>query len=46
MGRKNYILAGLLLVAAVLIAVGVAQGQPGQVLTKAINVCLECVGLG
>ena len=46
MTRKNWALAGLLLIAVCLIAVGVAQGQPGQVLTKAINICLECVGLG
>lgn len=38
----------LLLVAAglTLILVGVAQGQPQQVLAKAIRVCMECVGIG
>ena len=46
MAKKNYVLAGLLVLAAVLIVIGVTQGQPGQVLNKAINVCLECVGIG
>jgi hypothetical protein len=46
MTRKNYVLAGLFLLAAVLIAAGLFQGQPVQVLNKAINICLECVGLG
>ena len=27
-------------------SVGILQGQPAQVFNKAINICLECVGLG
>jgi hypothetical protein len=44
--KRTFILAALLVGAAVLVVVGVIQGQPGQVLSKAINICLECVGLG
>ena len=36
----------LLLAALGLIAVGVAAGQPQQVMAKAVRVCLECVGIG
>ena len=32
--------------ALVLIALGIAQKQPAQVLAKAIRVCMECVGIG
>ncbi|MHC1786824.1 MAG: CD1871A family CXXC motif-containing protein [Christensenellales bacterium] len=34
-------LLGLLLMAA-----GVALGEPGVVLRKAIRICLECIGIG
>ena len=46
MTKKTYVLAGLLVLAVVLVVTGVALGQPAQVLTKAINICLECVGIG
>lgn len=29
-----------------LILLGISQGQPQQVLAKAIRVCMECVGIG
>lgn len=29
-----------------LIIIGLLQGQPSSVLTKAINICLECIGIG
>ena len=46
MAKKTFAVLGLLALAAVLVIVGIAQGQPAQVLNKAINICLECVGLG
>lgn len=36
----------LLAAAAVLILIGIQEGQPAQVLMKAIRVCMECVGIG
>ncbi len=38
----------LLLFAAaiVLILIGIHGGEPKQVLLKAVNICLECIGVG
>ena len=36
----------LLLLGAVLCAVGLCLGQNAQVLGKAVTVCLECIGIG
>ncbi len=44
--KKTNVLIGLLVLAVVLIVTGVALGQPAQVLNKAVNICLECVGIG
>jgi len=38
--------AGLLAVAAVLIIYGISRGEMAIVLKKAVNLCLECIGLG
>lgn len=44
--KKNLPAAVTLALAAVLIVTGIVQGQPAQVLAKAIRVCMECVGIG
>ena len=38
--------AALLLTAAAFIVIGVQRGEAGVVLKKAVNICLECIGLG
>ena len=38
---------GLLRLGALaLIGAGLAQGDPGSVMQKAVNICLECIGIG
>lgn len=40
-------IAGVILILAVLMIVyGIDRGEVSIVLNKAINVCLECIGLG
>lgn len=36
----------LLCTAAVFLFIGISRGEVGIVLKKAVNLCLECIGLG
>ena len=44
--QKNWIAAGLVVLAAALMATGVLRGENTVVWRKAVNLCMECIGLG
>lgn len=44
--QKNWIGLGLLGVGAAFIALGVLRGEQDTVFIKAVNICMECIGLG
>ena len=48
MSRNNKIAVQVLglCVAAVMIVYGVSRGENVTILNKAVNICLECIGLG
>lgn len=45
-GTRRWIARVLLLAAVMMIVYGMYRGEVSIVLNKAINVCLECIGLG
>ena len=45
--RRAAVIRTLLLVTAAAVRIfGVSRGEADTVLTKAINICLECIGIG
>ena len=44
--KLTWIRALSFLVAAILITIGILAGQDVDIMTKAIRICLECVGIG
>jgi len=43
---KNRCAAGLILLGLLFLALGVLRGENTVVWRKAVNVCMECIGLG
>ena len=46
MKRLNIIRAAVLIAAIVFICIGLKNGEAGVVMRKAMQVCLECIGVG
>ena len=44
--RKNRSAAAVLLIGLLVVAVGVWRGEVEVVFRKAVNICMECIGLG
>lgn len=46
MNKGNALRLGLLALSLVLILAGIARGEAELVLQKAVNLCMECIGIG
>ena len=45
--KTRYLIgAAVLILSCVLICLGVQNGEMAVVLKKAVNICLECIGIG
>lgn len=45
-GKKTAVQAALLLAGVAMVCFGAWRGEAASVLSKAIKLCLECVGIG
>lgn len=44
--RKIYITVALLVISVVFILLGVVREEHLEVMSKAVRICLECIGIG
>ena len=46
MNKRLWLGLGLLALGLVFVVLGLSRGEAGIVLTKAVRICLECIGIG
>ncbi|MBQ9968741.1 MAG: hypothetical protein IJO88_08475 [Oscillospiraceae bacterium] len=46
MKKQAFLTAGLTLLALALVVIGSLRGEDTVVWRKAVNICMECIGLG
>ena len=44
--KRNIIAAAVIVTGVIFVAIGAFRGEIETVLRKAVNICLECIGLG
>ena len=44
--RRNWAALALLVLGAAFLSIGVWRGEAQVVFRKAVNICMECIGLG
>ena len=44
--KRNLIAMGILAVGVIFLCVGIMRGENTAIWRKAVNICLECIGLG
>ena len=44
--HRRWIWAGLAVLALLFLAIGIARGEVTTVFQKAVNICMECIGIG
>lgn len=44
--KRNFPAIAVIAAAALLVILGIVQRQPAQVMSKAIRICMECIGIG
>lgn len=46
MNKRLWVSLGLLALGLVFVVLGLSRGEAGIVLTKAVRICMECIGIG
>lgn len=42
----NVLRISAIVIGSVFLVVGIVRGEPGEILVKAVKICLECIGIG
>lgn len=46
MNKRLVLSLALVLLGAAFVVIGVSRGETAEVLTKAVRICMECIGIG